>query len=171
MSLSTGPHLVTGAVRERWAALGWEAGRLGYPTGDTHCGLVEGGCYQHFQGGSLYGSASTPVRFVVGAVRDRWAANGWETWMGFPKIDATRTPDGSGTYTHFSSGASIYWSQRTGAHTVGGSILLRWAQLGWERGIGYPMTEELSTATGRRQQFQLGWLNWEARTGAVTLTR
>src|SRR3712207_7143508 len=50
-----------------WAAVGWETGALGYPVTDTVCGLAGGGCFQHFQGGSVYSSSSTPGSVV----RDR----------------------------------------------------------------------------------------------------
>ena len=33
-SPQTGDHVVTGAIRDKWAELGWERGDLGYPTTD-----------------------------------------------------------------------------------------------------------------------------------------
>jgi hypothetical protein len=35
-SPSTGAHEVHGAIREKWKAVGWEAGPLGYPTSDEY---------------------------------------------------------------------------------------------------------------------------------------
>jgi uncharacterized protein with LGFP repeats len=32
----TGAHEVHGAIRDKWASLGWERGALGYPTSDEH---------------------------------------------------------------------------------------------------------------------------------------
>ncbi|MCO7222084.1 LGFP repeat-containing protein, partial [Klenkia sp. PcliD-1-E] len=72
-------------VLSAWGARGYETGGLGYPVSDTFCGLTDGGCFQRFQGGSLYGSASTPVVPVIGAIRDRWGASGWENGaLGYP---------------------------------------------------------------------------------------
>ncbi|MCI2238198.1 esterase, partial [Kineococcus sp. TRM81007] len=50
-SSTTGAHAVRGAVRDAWAARGWEAGALGFPTGAqrTAGDAVE----QDFQGGTL----------------------------------------------------------------------------------------------------------------------
>jgi uncharacterized protein with LGFP repeats len=50
-SSRTGAHAVTGPIRDRWGALGWERGRLGYPVGDAY--PVRGGLAQRFQGGTL----------------------------------------------------------------------------------------------------------------------
>ncbi|WP_425438631.1 LGFP repeat-containing protein, partial [Raineyella antarctica] len=65
-SPSTGAHYTTGGIRAKWSWMGWEKGFLGYPTVDEGCGLAQGGCYQHFQHGSIYWSSSTGARFVTG---------------------------------------------------------------------------------------------------------
>jgi uncharacterized protein with LGFP repeats len=55
----TGAHEVHGAIRDRWASLGWERGFLGYPTSDeltTEDGL---GRYSEFEHGSIYWSPGT----------------------------------------------------------------------------------------------------------------
>ncbi|RBY90031.1 hypothetical protein DQ240_02715 [Blastococcus sp. TF02A-26] len=49
------------------------------------CGLVRGGCGQQFQGGSLHWSPATGAQATHGAIRDAWAAQGWETGsLGYP---------------------------------------------------------------------------------------
>ena len=40
-----------GAIRQQWAALGWERGPLGYPTTDEHD--IPGGRASNFQGGEI----------------------------------------------------------------------------------------------------------------------
>ena len=55
----TGARAVIVEIRDQWAATGWELGVLGYPTSDSSCGLVGGGCFQEFQGGSVYWSPAT----------------------------------------------------------------------------------------------------------------
>ncbi|TFV53438.1 hypothetical protein E4P43_02595, partial [Blastococcus sp. TF02A-35] len=50
-SPATGAHATDGMIREAWGRLGWENGRMGYPTGGVVCGLRGGGCWQPFQGG------------------------------------------------------------------------------------------------------------------------
>uniref|UniRef100_UPI003FA52894 LGFP repeat-containing protein n=1 Tax=Kineococcus sp. G2 TaxID=3127484 RepID=UPI003FA52894 len=47
----TGAHVVFGAIRDRWASLGWENSRLGYPRSDEYD--VPGGRRSDFTGGSI----------------------------------------------------------------------------------------------------------------------
>ena len=60
---STHAHLVYGAIRVRWAALGWERGSLGYPTTDEYA--VTGGRRSDFQHGSITWSSQTGVLTVT----------------------------------------------------------------------------------------------------------
>ncbi|CCH86172.1 exported protein of unknown function; putative LGFP repeats [Modestobacter italicus] len=166
--LTGGPHLVTGVIRDRWRGLGAEAGALGYPLTDTVCGLRNGGCFQQFQGGSLYWSAATGVRRIEGAIGSRWAAQGWERGtLGYPTTDAVCGIRDGGCYQHF-QGGSVYSYRYTGTWVVGGAIRDRWAAQGWENGpLGYPMSDE---ACGLRdggcyQLFQWGSVHWSPRTG------
>jgi hypothetical protein len=54
-SPATGAHEVHGLIRDKYAALGWEAGELGYPTSDEYA--VAGGRRSDFERGSLIWSA------------------------------------------------------------------------------------------------------------------
>ncbi|NIZ91501.1 N-acetylmuramoyl-L-alanine amidase [Kineococcus rubinsiae] len=168
-SPKTGAHDVRGAIRSKWAASGWERGSLGFPvTGDSP---ARGGFYTHFQGGSIYWSAKTGAHLTRGAIRDRWAALGWEGGLGFPLTDDTATPNGKGWFTHF-QGGSIYWSPASGAHAVRGGIRDKWASLGWENGwLGFPTRDEYAVAEGLRTDFQGGTITWNARTGELTAKR
>lgn len=97
---TAGTWFVLGAIRDRWAGLGWEGGSLGYPTSDEFCGLTAGGCAQHFQNGSLYHSPATGTWVVRGAIRDLWASLGWEdSPLGYPVTDERCAADGSCTQT------------------------------------------------------------------------
>src|SRR4051812_10646517 len=171
-SPATGAHVTSDSIRWRWGALGWEKSALGYPTTDTSCGLVKGGCFQFFQGGSLYAMGKTIGPFVVrGAIRDAWAATGWEGGpLGYPLTDEACGLAGGGCFNLFQNG-SIYWSPATGARVVSaGPIRDRWAALGSEAGpLGYPIIGTfcgLTGGTGCFQQFQGGSLYWTAATGA-----
>jgi uncharacterized protein with LGFP repeats len=55
----TGAHEVHGAIRQRWAELGWERGFLGYPTSDELLTEDGTGRYSEFQHGSIYWSPAT----------------------------------------------------------------------------------------------------------------
>jgi uncharacterized protein with LGFP repeats len=85
------------------------------------------------------------------------------------------TPDGRGRFNAFANDASIYWTPWAGAHIIRGAIRAKWAQYGWERGYGYPTTDELNTpgrVGGKFNRFDRGknHIYWSASTGAHTLS-
>ena len=112
---TTGAFEVGGAIRDKWASMGWERGFLGYPVTDE-TGTPDGvGRFNHFQGGSIYWTSTTGAFEVGGAIRDKWASMGWErSHLGYPLTDETAAPDGVGRFNHF-QGGTIYWSPATGA--------------------------------------------------------
>ncbi|WP_409330447.1 hypothetical protein [Trujillonella humicola] len=94
-SPASGARVTWGAIRDVWGAYGWEGGRLGYPLSGENCGLRSGGCYQAFQGGSVHWSPATGARVTWGAIRDAWAARGWESGrLGYPTAGETCSPTG-----------------------------------------------------------------------------
>ncbi|MGY1845720.1 hypothetical protein ACI79Y_19640, partial [Modestobacter sp. SYSU DS0875] len=168
-SQSSGAHVVSGAVRDRWGVSGWEYGSLGYPVVDQAV-LGDGKSqFVHFQRGSIYWSQATGARVVLnGAVRDRWAASGWERGpLGLPVSDVTSL-SGGGQFAHFQKG-SVYWSQGTGARLLLAPIRDRWGVAGWERGsLGWPVADQVATPGGKGQvvAFQRGFVYWSQATGA-----
>jgi uncharacterized protein with LGFP repeats len=129
------------------------------------------GRYNVFQNGSVYWHPDLGAAEVHGAIRDKWKEVGWEAGvLGYPITDEVRTPDGVGRYNVFENG-SIYWTPETGAHAVHGVIRDKWAELGWEAGaLGYPTSDEYAVPGGRRNDFQHGWIMWDAATGIATAT-
>jgi uncharacterized protein with LGFP repeats len=168
-SPSSGAFSVHGAIRDKWASLGWERSFLGYPLTDE-TGTPDGvGRYNHFQGGSVYWTPGTGAHEVHGAIRDKWAALGWErSFLGYPLTDDTGTPDGVGRYNHF-QGGSVYWTPGTGAYEVHGAIRDKWAEMGWERSyLGYPVSDEDGIANRARiSMFQRGSITWTPANGTV----
>jgi uncharacterized protein with LGFP repeats len=167
-SPSTGAFAVYGAIRDKWASLGWERSFLGYPLTDE-TGTPDGvGRYNHFQGGSIYWTPGTSAHEVHGAIRDKWASMGWErSLLGYPVTDESGTPDGVGRYNHF-QGGSIYWTPGTSAHEVHGAIRDKWASMGWERSyLGYPTSDEMGIPGGRISVFQRGNITWTPASGAI----
>ncbi|WP_432570459.1 LGFP repeat-containing protein [Kineococcus sp. SYSU DK005] len=163
-SSSTGAQDVRGAIKDRWAALGWETSWLALPlTGEN---ALRGGAFNHFQGGSIYWSPPTGAHAVRGLIRDTWARQGWETGpLGYPTTDETAIR--SGAFNHF-TGGSVYFSPSTGAHLVRGLIRDAWARQGWESGrLGYPTSDEYDVPGGRRSDFQGGSITWTPAGGAV----
>jgi uncharacterized protein with LGFP repeats len=170
-SPGSGAHEIHGSIRGKWVQYGWEAGILGYPTTGELVTPDGAGRYNHFsRDGSIYWSPGSGTAEINGSIRGLWAQLGWEAGpLGYPVTDETITPDGVGRYNHFAKGGSIYWSPGTGAHEIYGSIRGRWAQLGWERSyLGYPTSGEYSIPGGRRNDFQHGYIIWDARTGKIT---
>jgi uncharacterized protein with LGFP repeats len=171
-SAPTGAHVIQGAIRDRWIALDADTGLLGYPVTDELTTPDQIGRFNHFSGtaGSIYWTPSTGAEEIYGAIRDRWAALGWERGpLGYPATGERGTPDGVGRYNHFSSGGSVYWTPTTGAQDVYGAIRSRWAALGWERSyLGYPTSGEFAVPGGRRSNFQNGYITWDAASGRVT---
>ncbi len=146
----TGAWAVSGSILARYQALGGPS-LLGFPTTDE-TGTPDGvGRFNHFTVGSIYWTPSTGAHAIMGEIKRRWAALGWEhSPLGYPTTDETGTPDGVGRYNNFSgANGSIYWTPSTGAHAIYGLIKQKWVALGAERGtLGYPATDEAGTPDG-----------------------
>jgi len=165
----TGAHEVHGAIREKWESLGWEKSVLGYPITDENMTPDKIGRYNHFQGGSIYWTPKTGAHEVHGAIWDKWKSLGWEkSVLGYPITDESTTPDKIGRYNHFQNG-SIYWTPKTGAHEIHGTIRDLWKSLGWEKSnLCYPITDELNLPDGKGKysRFQGGEIHWYPEIGA-----
>ena len=173
--IETHGHRVVGAILDKWAATGWSAGPLGFPTTDEAATSDPVGRFNEFEGGSIFWRPEPEVgaHEVHGAIHDRWNQIGREKF-GYPVTDETATPDGIGRFNHFRRFAgppgdsSIYWTPATGPHEVYGAIRDKWASMGWERSqLGYPIDAEADANGGRIQHFQHGAIFWTAQAGAV----
>jgi hypothetical protein len=97
---STGAHEVHGAIRAKWASLGWETSFLGYPTTDETRTPDGVGRFNHFSskdgwGASIYWTPSTGAWSIHGAIRAKWASLGWErSCLGYPVSDEFAIPGG-----------------------------------------------------------------------------
>jgi uncharacterized protein with LGFP repeats len=114
---STGASSIHGAIRAKWASLGWERGFLGYPVTDE-TGTPDGvGRFNHFaNSGSIYWTPRIGAWSVHGAIRAKWASLGWErSCLGYPVSDELAIP--GGRQSNFERGAITYSfaSRRTAA--------------------------------------------------------
>lgn len=168
-SPATGVWAIDKPTAAKWASTGRVNGVLGYPIGVTHCGLPGGGCFQDFQGGSVYWSPATPAVVTRGSIRVAWARNGWESgWLGYPTSDETCTVFGAGCFENFQNGA-IYWGPTTGAHPMTAPMLAQWRTLGDVTGsLGYPISDPACNlvSDGCVQGFQGGSMYWSNTSGA-----
>ncbi|MDQ3631407.1 MAG: hypothetical protein M3417_09135, partial [Actinomycetota bacterium] len=155
-TFKTGAREVHGAIREKWQSLEWERGVLGYPTSDETATPDGKGRFNHFQNGSIYWTPQSGAHEVHGAIRQKWAALGWETgYLGYPTSDETTAPDTVGRYNHF-QGGSIYWTPARGAFAVHKEVRDVWASQRYELGeLGYPI-EDTHTGNPKRQRFEGG---------------
>ena len=105
---STGAWSIHGAIRAKWAALGWERSFLGYPITDES-GAPDGvGRFNHFTNdGSIYWTPSTGAWSVHGAIRAKWASMGFErSCEGYPVTDEFAIP--GGRQSNFQNGTIAY---------------------------------------------------------------
>ena len=111
--------LLDGPVAVQYRSTAGTSGYLGWPTGDTVCGLTGGGCKQQFTGGAIYGvSAAYPLD---GAILARWLQEGAETGpLGYPVASPVKTASGPDQYRQAFEHGSITWTAAGGA-VVGGS--------------------------------------------------
>lgn len=151
-------HWVRGAILDKYNAMGGSGSALGCPTTEELTTPNGRGKYTHFQGGSIYWTATTGAHPVWGQIRTKWAAMGWETSaLKFPTSDELTNPDGVGKRQQF-EGGTLYWhpTKSNGVHPVWGQIGAEWGRNGWEAGFfGYPTSDESSDSVehGIKQSF------------------
>jgi len=143
---STGYWESKGAIRERWAELGYQNGALGYPAGSE---VYAGGgiYYQKYEKGYIIGKSSSGFWESYGPTRTRWAELGYQNGpMGYPT--GPITPTGSGFFQKYQNGYIIGTSS-TGYWESKGAIRKHWGQQGYQNGaLGYPTgPEQYTTAT------------------------
>jgi uncharacterized protein with LGFP repeats len=166
-SPATGAYITLGAIRQAWAGQGYETGTLGYPTSNEICGLRNGGCFQNYQGGSIMFSPATGAHVTLGAIRQAWAAQGYESGsLGYPTSNEVCGLRNGGCFQNY-QGGSIMFSPATGAHISQGAIRQAWAAQGYENGrLGYPTTNEFPIGGGSvAQNYQGGQISWSPLTG------
>ncbi len=160
---------LNGPIRDAWQRNGFENGSLGYPTSGVVCGLKKGGCFQNYQGGSILWSPATGASVLgFGAIRDYWAARGYENGaLGYPTSNAVCGLKAGGCFQLFEAG-TVLWSPATAAKLVkAGPLLDAWGRAGYENGLlGYPAAEATCAASTCRQNFTGGVVAWTSTTGA-----
>lgn len=104
---------IHGDIYQKWLALGGEA--FGTPVTDESPTPDGVGRFNHFTSGrSIYWTPQTGSHAVVGAIRDRWQALGWEVgYLGYPVSDEVDFADG-GRASEFEHGGIYFWGD-TGA--------------------------------------------------------
>ena len=109
---------------------------------------------------------------LLGGVEGYVTNGGGSARFGVPLSNETVSVDG-GVWQRFSKNYSVYWSPFSGTRSVwfSGAIGQKFASLGYERGVGYPVEDESSYAYGARQSFvrasgRQARIYWSPQTGA-----
>ncbi|OYN89605.1 hypothetical protein CGZ92_02480 [Parenemella sanctibonifatiensis] len=121
-TLATDAHPTYGEIRGRWAAMDYERSNLGYPTSGEFCGLRNGGCFQFFQGGTIYWSGPSGAWPAYGRIYDHWASTGWETGVfGYPtSAESCQNLTDRRVCTQTFQGGTITWDSQTDIRTSRG---------------------------------------------------
>lgn len=106
---------------------------------------------------------------VGGKIGEAYSSTGgffkWGVPTGPERAGAKR-----GRFQVFSRDTSFYWHPAADggtAHQVGGAIRSRWQKAGAERGaLGYPVSNEYRSGSGRSNDFQGGVVTWSKTGGA-----
>ncbi|MFI7481847.1 hypothetical protein ACH9EU_05450 [Kocuria sp. M1R5S2] len=153
---------VGGAIGAKYWAAGGLAG-YGGPTSAER--PLPGGAYQVFvrngRATKVLWSPGTGAHAVkeYGAVGRAWIRAGYERGWGWPSTDERPVP--GGVYQVFvrnGRATKVLWSPGTGAHAVKeyGAIGRAWVRAGYERGWGWPVTDEYAHGSEMRQRFSRG---------------
>jgi hypothetical protein len=114
----TGAHIVWGLIGARWLQIGRE--QFGYPTTDESPTADGNGRWNHFRAihlpgkpeASIHWSPASGAHETYGAIRDKWAAMGWEqSRLGYP-IDAEHDYAGGRRQTF--QGGTLFWTSQGG---------------------------------------------------------
>lgn len=166
------PHLVCGAIRDRYNAMGAQFSWLGLPNSPEYTNPDGVGKRSQFANGSIYWHPSTGAHPVTILYMTKWSQLGWEGgWLGYPTAGETSYGP-LGSKQEF-QGAGLFWSQPTGVYAVGGAIRAKYDTVGGAGGyLGYPITDEvvLPDGVGRMNRFQQGVIYWHPTYGAHPIT-
>jgi hypothetical protein len=183
MTIQGVPQFDTGLVRAAGDLYSPEAGRIAEVSAKILNSLISFISRHNETGGranfpavvqhNLNMIADSVIKLAAFSVRAKWESlGGANGFLGSPTTDELPTPDGVGRFNHF-QGGSIYWAPQTGAWEGHGAIRDKWASLGWETNLGYPITDEMPTpdAVGRFNHFQRldggrASIYWTPQTGA-----
>ncbi|WP_445153523.1 hypothetical protein ACTWLI_08700 [Arthrobacter sp. Hor0625] len=167
---ATGAHPVlrtAGHTGPGWHTKGGLA-RFGYPVTDET--QVAGGTIQKFSSGRFLTWTTKGVQQIWsrGGIGALWRARGEANGLGLPVSAEVCGLTARGCSQFFVNGA-VFWSPKTGAQVVNGTVYSRWRAAGGEAGVmGYPTGAKIcgQSAGGCVQRFQGGTIYWSSKTGS-----
>jgi GH25 family lysozyme M1 (1,4-beta-N-acetylmuramidase)/cell wall-associated NlpC family hydrolase len=115
--------------------------------------------------------------YLRGAIGDLWVKNGNEYGkFGYPLTDEYSFRESA--QQDFDSGKKLIWSEKNGVHVMTNfkPIIQKWFDLGDVRGVGTPITDEVTNGDVIHQDFRtndgfkITRISWNTRTNTVTVT-
>ena len=162
-----------GAIRQRWADLGYENGTLGYPREGVYCYTNNGDnwCVQRYDNGYIL-SGKYGAWESHGAIRGRWEALNFERGvLGYPRegVFCYVKRGDNWCVQRYEHGYII--SGKYGAWESYGDMRQKWASLGYENGVlGYPTSGVTVVPSGLSQTYEGGTLFYRTSTRSVEVT-
>lgn len=176
---SMGVHTVIGGINQQYGILGGSAA-FGLPvTDEFDVAGVPGGRESDFQRGRIYYHPTAGTHEVYGGILSKYIQSGGPSgYLGMPATGEFDVPGVAGARESDFQHGRIYWSPATGPHTVIGGILGKYIEYGGPASaLGLPVGDEYDYNSGRRSDFQGGYIYWNLNTGsqvfigtAVTVT-
>lgn len=157
-----GDKIMYGGIRGKWIDYGCENGVLGFPVGDEKCNN-KGDCSRQFENGTIYWTQGRGYVSYGEIAKKYNSIGGLNSSFGAPSMDQRCGIKDNGCYqTYQREGGSIYFSARSGAHTLYGGIRSKWVDSGYEwGGLAYPTDDEHPYNGGTLQNFQGGTIAWK----------
>ena len=153
-----------GKIRDRFAQLGYEHGKLGIPV-SGYFGIIQNGTGQKYQNGFILGNEKVGYWESTGLIREKFAKLGYEHGkMGLP-VTQEFTTDRGGWYQEYQNGF-IIGNPTAGYHESSGKIRERWSKIGYEHGpLGFPITDIISYNNYEKQDFEQGTIIGNDKSG------
>lgn len=179
---ATGAQPVLGQIYLDYENMG-EAAIIGLPTGPQS--NVSGGKQQIFQAARMYfKNGAARSHEVHGSILSRFLATGGVRKWGFPvtdEVDVVRPGPRPGSATKIGRSsefewATFFWSSRTGAFEVHGSIRKKYMECGGPAGeLGFPTSDETdipgASGPARINSFQKGSICWYGNYNSIVVAR
>lgn len=165
---STGEHAVIGGINQLFTALGGSS-VMGIPSSDEFdIAGVPGGRESDFSKGRIYYHPVAGTHEVYGGILAKYLQMaGPSGLLGMPVTGEFDIPGVPGARESDFQNGRIYWSAGTGEHAVYGGILLKYVEYGGPASaLGLPVTDEYAYGSGRRSDFQRGFIYWDPINGA-----